>query len=127
MSSPKTGGIPADIQWPVIDSRGRTRLPLPTERADLGNQHPPFTRSTNPVGRRTRARSVALAIAHDSTWLATVSRAQIQIWNAHTGACAAAMRTEKALSACSWEPVGYTLIVAGEAGLYRFEFKPPTP
>ena len=70
---------------------------------------------------------VALAIAHDSTWLATVSRAQIQIWNAHTGACAAAMRTEKALSACSWEPVGYTLIVAGEAGLYRFEFKPPTP
>ncbi|WP_326564776.1 NB-ARC domain-containing protein [Micromonospora peucetia] len=69
----------------------------------------------------------AVAITSDGNWLATVGDDQtVRIWRASNGELVAMMRTDEHLSCCAWNPHSQQLILGGRAGLYRFEFKPPT-
>ena len=65
----------------------------------------------------------AVAAAPDGAWLATANADRtVRIWDATSGACAAVMRVDSPVSACTWSPSGHLLAVAGEAGLYLFAF-----
>ena len=64
-----------------------------------------------------------LAISADDTWLASVSRDRtVRIWDPSTGAISAVMRVDSALEDCVWSAVGHMLAIAGDAGLYLFDF-----
>jgi WD40 repeat protein len=69
----------------------------------------------------------ALAIAPDGIWLATTSDdGSVRIWNPATRTAVAFMRIESPANACTWSPCGRWVIVGGQAGLYRFDFRAPS-
>jgi WD40 repeat protein len=69
----------------------------------------------------------AMAVTRDGTWLATAGADRtVRVWNVVTGSCCATTRVEKKVSVCIWDSRGRFLIVGGEAGLYRFDYRPPT-
>jgi WD40 repeat protein len=66
----------------------------------------------------------AVTVAPDGTWLATASHDRtVRIWDPADGSITALMRIEHPASACTWDPAGDLLAVAGNAGPYLFAFK----
>jgi WD40 repeat protein len=64
-----------------------------------------------------------LAIAPDSTWLATTSPDNtVRIWDPATGAAIAMMRTDQRFLACAWHPSQKSLTLLGPGGLYSYTF-----
>ncbi|MGI5518489.1 NB-ARC domain-containing protein [Streptomyces sp. CA-106131] len=80
------------------------------------------------TGRATRTltgRVNAVAISPDGTWLATISGdSTVRIWESGTENLMAMMRADSALRACNWLPDGRGLAVAGDQGLYVYDFLP---
>jgi WD40 repeat protein len=65
---------------------------------------------------------VAVAVAPDSTWLASASHdGTVWIWGSAGGHIRAQMRVEDNLNACAWLGSN-SLSLAGSAGLYLFGF-----
>jgi WD40 repeat protein len=64
-----------------------------------------------------------VAISRDGTWLATGSYdGTVRIWD-QAGTGLAMMRLAAGLRACAWGPAE-RLVLAGDAGLYQFVFRP---
>ena len=76
--------------------------------------------------------SLAVAVAPDGRWLATASEdGTVGIWDVATGQAQALMRVENTIAACAWLGTA-GLAIAGQAGLYLFDFltepaSPPPP
>ncbi|WP_432875944.1 NB-ARC domain-containing protein [Kribbella sp. CA-245084] len=66
----------------------------------------------------------AVAASPDSLLLATVGDDRtLRIWSLRSGTCLSMMRVEERLKACLWQPSASAVIVAGDGGLYRFQFE----
>jgi WD40 repeat protein len=67
----------------------------------------------------------AIDISQDGVWLAAVSGdGTLRIWRWDSAECAAAMRVDGPLNECRWSPAGYSVAVAGDKGMYLFDFTP---
>ena len=69
-----------------------------------------------------------MAISSDGTWLATGSwDGTARIWAADdtNGSGVTAIRLDGGISDCAWFPARTDLCIAGQEGLYKFEFRPP--
>jgi WD40 repeat protein len=63
----------------------------------------------------------AIAIAPDSSWLASGSQDKtLRIWNAASCVISAVMRADRPFESCAWSPSGQALVTGGDAGLYVF-------
>ncbi|MCF3136641.1 NB-ARC domain-containing protein [Streptomyces olivochromogenes] len=69
----------------------------------------------------------AVAISPDGAWLAACDDGgAVQLWDPLAGDLATLMRTEGELCALKWMPTSDALAVAGELGLYLYDFDPAT-
>ncbi len=67
----------------------------------------------------------AVVIAPDGTWLASAGDdGSVGVWDPATGDISTLMRVDGSLKDCAWSPSGRSLVAAGDAGLYHFNFKP---
>lgn len=71
-----------------------------------------------------------VAIAPDGTWLASASLDRTaRVWKSPTADVKAGdlteVRTDSALAGCVWFPLGTTLCVAGQRGIYVLDLTPP--
>ncbi|WP_445548612.1 WD40 repeat domain-containing protein [Frankia sp. CiP1_Cm_nod2] len=87
---------------------------------DSATGRPTATLSTDPAE--------APAITPDGRLLATISHDRtIRIWDRTSGEIITMMRTDSDPVTCAWTADGRSLIVGGERGVYRYEFRPGTP
>ena len=69
----------------------------------------------------------AVAIAPGGMCLATAgSDRSVRIWDSGARCTLAMIRLREPAFACAWNPLDRSLVVGGDGGLYRFEYRHPT-
>jgi WD40 repeat protein len=106
--------IAPDGTWLATASSDRTvRIWDPV----TGQTHRTLTGHTGPVQ--------SMAIAPDSTWLATTGDdGTVRIWDSVSGSQGTYVRVDQGLAASAWFPDRSELVLGGDAGLFRYAFRP---